>query len=79
MFIISLCVVVAMFVTSETLRETVAAVVMKLLGLIDNDSGIVVLNLPGGSTLQCDAGESYCAVTSCQLLLRDVCKCYVTF
>jgi len=33
--------------------KTVTAVVMKLLELMDNGSGIMPLNSPGGSTLQC--------------------------
>ena len=51
-------------------RQTVTADVVKLLGYIDNYTG-VLLNLPGGSTPQSAQVEVCCATAWRQFLMFD--------
>ena len=48
--------VYTMFNTIATLRETVAAIVVKLSEYTGKGSKIILLYSPGGSTLQCSSG-----------------------
>jgi len=59
-----------LFVTITAVHKNPYAIIMILPELIDNGTGIMLLNLPGGITLQCGA-----SVLVDNFLMSLVCQC----